>query len=234
MNIYLLQVLSKWLSIFVVSLMSLFGLVNTNEYQTQASNNNFTKNINFVSKVIDYDTIKKYNSKKPIGNEKVLVKGVDGIIYVDTDSNDEVLVKKVKNEVVEIGTGPSGSFVGKVTGYGPDCYGCSKTGTVSCHTKNGGKHSLIKDGVYYKDSEYGKVRILAASRTAFPCGTVISLVKGKTKVTGVVLDSGASMNNAWANGEVWIDLAYKSQSDARKNGIMSGKNINVNVERWGW
>ena len=50
---------------------------------------------------------------------------------------------------------------------------------------------------------------------------------------GVVLDSGSSMRNAWAEGQVWMDLAFESQAAARE-GNATSRNVKFSVQRWGW
>ena len=100
-------------------------------------------------------------------------------------------------------------------------------------TKEGKKHSLTNDGIYYKDSTYGDVRILAADNSGFPCGTIVKVNNGKQEFTGIVLDTGSSMRTAWSNGTVWLDLAFATQNDAKSAG-MSSNNAKFVVQRWGW
>lgn len=229
MNIYLLKTVGKWLSFMILSLSSFLGTNNYQEKNTIVNNLNDTKNQNIVHKVVEYDTEIIYDYSKPSDYEKVITEGQNGISYFD--GKKEVVIQNVINKVVEKGYG---DFVGRITGYGPDCEGCSGYGNLSCRTKSGSKHSLLNDGIYYNDEEYGSVRILAASLDGFPCGTIVEVSKDSTKFLGVVLDTGGSMRDAWSKGEVWMDLAYSSQHEARYNGIISGKNINYKIKRWGW
>lgn len=232
MNITILCTIGKWLSCILFGFLSLFSDTVIQNESLELSNLNENKSYNIVNEVIPYETKVVYNSKIPSTVSKTLVEGEVGI-RTKSETEEMILVKEPVTEVVEKGIGAAGEFVGKLTGYGPDCAGCSKTGTVACHTLNRGTHSLITDGIYYQDSEYGKVRILSAA-TAFPCGTIVKIDNGKVApFYGIVLDRGASMNNAWKNGSVWIDLAYASIADA-KSGGMSGKNIQFSVQRWGF
>ena len=41
------------------------------------------------------------------------------------------------SEIIEIGTGPLNQYIGTLTGYGPDCPGCSAVGNVACRTREG-------------------------------------------------------------------------------------------------
>lgn len=125
-------------------------------------------------------------------------------------------------------------FVGRLTTYSPKCNGCSSLGNVACKTRNKKTFSLIKDGQYYNDTEYGKIRVVAAATSKFRCGTVIEIKKkGKNPVLAVVLDTGGSMRKAWNNKKVWIDLAYTDTKMAKTENLV-GKNIEFNILRYGW
>ena len=234
MNIYLLQAVGKWLSLIIVSTASLFGLINTDEQETVVSNQNESKNLNVVNTVIEHDTEYNYNSSLPSNVQRTLVEGVDGLTYTNKETNEEKLLISPVTEVIEVGTGDYGEYVGRLTGYGPDCPGCSAVGNVACFTKDRTNHSLINDGIYYQDDEYGEVRILAAANNKFPCGTIVLVDNGIMEpFYGVVLDSGSSMRSAWAEGQVWMDLAFESQAAARE-GNATSRNVKFSVQRWGW
>ncbi len=127
--------------------------------------------------IIPYETIRQYNSKLPAGETKITSPGVNGFI-VEYGKVKKTIQEPV-SEIVEVGTGKAIKYTGIMTGYGPDCKGCSKVGNVACHTKDASKHSLINDGIYYEDDTYGEVRILAAYREVFPCGTMIKITNDK-------------------------------------------------------
>lgn len=235
MNVYLLGQIGKWLSLIMVTCISFFNPQVGAKNEMNVDNTNKNKNLTVVNQVIEHDTKTVYNASLPANTTKVITPGIDGIVYVDAQTGTSNIVQPMVTEVVEVGTGDRSDYLGRLSGYGPDCPGCSKVGNVACHTKNGGKHSLIKDGEYYQDDEYGRVRILAAAREKFPCGTIVEITKpGIAPFYGVVLDSGGSMVTAWKeHGTVWMDLAYTSQAAARVGGI-SGTNIEFSVKRWGW
>ncbi len=233
MNIYLLDVLSKIVRILVVSMISLFHSFTLTTTSLIASNTTIHKSLNANNKVIEHTTVIRYNEKVPSTISKVVTKGIDGVVYVDEKKQEKVL-REMTPEVVEQGTGAQGEYTGKLSGYGPDCPGCSKVGNVACYTREGKKHSLIHDGIYYHDTEFGQVRILSAARDKFPCGTVMKIDNGKVEpYLAIVLDSGASMVNAWKKGTVWIDLAYESNAAVRY-GNTSGSHVKFSVQRWGW
>lgn len=187
-----------------------------------------------TNEVVPYSTDYVYNESRPSTSEPlVLEKGINGLSLTYDGLNYKTL-STVKNEVIEIGTGKAGEYTGTLTGYGPDCPGCSLVGNVSCLTHEGTKHSLINDGVYYNDYEYGISRIIAADNSAFPCGTIINIENSNMeKFTAIVLDTGYTMRNAWRNGVVWIDVAFPTEKEAGF-GLPTNTNTNFSVQRWGW
>lgn len=230
MNIFLIQVIGNFVNFLTVTILSLFGMLNS--VDTEIKNSDVTKNSYIENQTINYSTVYQYNSKIPSNISRVLVKGEDGIVYVNNYDNTQIVLKEVVNEIVEVGTGAQGMFQGRLTGYGPDCSGCSSVGNVSCRTKEGLNHSLINNGITYTDQEYGEVRILAAATSAFPCGTIIAVDNGiLTPFYAIVLDSGYDMRNAWQNGNVWFDLAFESQASVTN---VSNKTALFSVQRWGW
>ena len=125
-------------------------------------------------------------------------------------------------------------YVGKMTGYGADCIGCSGTGALSCRASDGSRHTLTENGEYYNDATYGTVRIVAAALDKFPCGTIVKVDHPALGTFyAVVMDTGGSMRNAWANGYVWMDLAYRTESDPEIYATTSN-NTTYSVQRWGW
>ena len=193
-----------------------------------------TMTISVTNEVVPYETEYVYNDKKPsTAREFIITEGINGLDYT-YDGLNYIHLSDVKNEVVEVGTGKAGEYVGTLTGYGPDCYGCSSSGNVSCITIEGSKHSVTKDGVYYSDSAYGKLRILAADNGEFPCGTVVIISNNKIgEIKGIVLDTGITMVNATRNGQIWFDLAFVSESEAAAAGV-TNSNTKFSVQRWGW
>ncbi len=132
--------------------------------------------------------------------------------------------EKIEEEVV----------VGKMTGYGADCIGCSGVGALSCRAADGSRHTLTENGEYYNDTTYGTVRIVAAALDKFPCGTIVKVDHPALgSFYAVVMDTGGSMKRAWNNGYVWMDLAFKTESDPDIYATTSS-NTTYSVQRWGW
>ena len=197
--------------------------------------NNIGSMISITTNEVDpYDTEYIYIENIPSTADPVVLKeGINGLDYT-YDGLNYIHLSDKSTEIVQKGSGKPGEFTGRMTGYGPDCPGCSTIGNVACLTKEGKRHSLTNDGLYYEDSIYGKVRILAADNSAFPCGTIVKVDNGTLKeFYGIVLDSGYTMRKAWQEGTVWMDLAFSSQKEAKTGGATSSK-TNYSVQRWGW
>ena len=114
-------------------------------------------------------------------------------------------------------------FIGTLTGYGPDCPGCG--GRVACYP-----NPDVRNGnIYYNDNDYGKIRILAADKS-IPCGSIVHIKNYKfvdnNEFIGIVLDRGSSIVG------LTMDLLYPSEADT----VIIGRqrNIEFNIERWGW
>lgn len=99
------------------------------------------------------------------------------------------------------------TVVGNLTGYGPDCYGCSgKTSTG---------HNLY-ESIYYDDLEYGTLRILAADYS-FPDYSVFRVtIPGRESFLAIVLDRGG--NVGYGKGTLF-DLAFETESDPNIIGL---------------
>ena len=114
-------------------------------------------------------------------------------------------------------------FMGTLTGYGPDCPGC--LGMVYCSPNP----NVQNGNIYFNDSTYGKIRILAADYS-IPCGSIIRIKNFKfipgNEFIGIVLDRGSAIVG------LTMDLLYPSEKDT----VIIGRqrNINFTIERWGW
>ncbi len=226
----------KYLGVsLLISILTITGILTSgnliSEKKFEVKNLNQTKNSIAFTKVIEYDTVETYNNKIPTGVTITRKKGHTGLAYVD-ENNNETIIESPKNAEIEIGTGDEANYVGKMTGYGADCIGC--TGTLACKTKNGSYHNLIKDGTTYNDEEYGNVKIIAAALEKFPCGTIIKVENPNLGTfNAIVLDTGGAMKNAWNNGIIHIDLAYLTETDPALH-LSTSSNVKYSVQRWGF
>ena len=119
-------------------------------------------------KILDYETEYVFAENYAEDEEFIISKGEKGYSYIE---NDQEVTKEPVKEVVKKGTRTNNDFSGTLTGYGPDCKGCSKIGTVACSTKDNKNWSLINDGIIYEDEDYGSVNIVASDHLLFsgPC-----------------------------------------------------------------
>ena len=226
----------KYLGVsLLISILTITGILTSgnliSEKKFEVKNLNQTKNSIAFTKVIEYDTVETYNNKIPTGVTITRKKGHTGLAYVD-ENNNETIIESPKNAEIEIGTGDEANYVGKMTGYGADCIGC--TGTLACKTKNESYHNLIKDGTTYNDEEYGNVKIIAAALEKFPCGTIIKVENPNLGTfNAIVLDTGGAMKSAWNNGIIHIDLAYLTETDPALH-LSTSSNVKYSVQRWGF
>lgn len=164
------------------------------------------------------NSIKTYNINQ--------VKSVEAVHIVTKYNNLLVNAKPYKVSTVEqaatIGSTKPVSFAGTLTGYGPDCVGCN--GRVGCPPRQ----NVTNGNIYYGDSEYGLIRIVAADKN-IPCGSIVRISNfsfiGKTFLA-IVLDRGGAIV-----GET-MDLLYSSEAET----VIVGRqyNIQFDIIRWGW
>lgn len=234
MNIYLLELLGRWIAFLFVSLISFFGNFSLKENVINTNNDINNKSLSIINTVIPYETITNIKSNIPRNVKRVITEGQDGIVLKNDNGEIISVYQEVINKVVETGKAEIGSYVGRMTGYGPDCKTCSGVGTVACRNADRKNHNLINDGIYYDDKDYGKVRILSATKELFACGTIIEVKRNNETFIGVVMDRGSAMENAWKNkSQVLIDLAFETEQNPEIFKATSS-NVEYNVKRWGW
>lgn len=128
------------------------------------------------------------------------------------ESNDEKVESNIDFPVIE-------ELIGNLSGYGPDCYGCTSNLTAS------GRY-VGEGNIYYEDSTYGKIRIVAADR-AYPFGTIVRISNvdfyNKEPFYAIVLDRGGDIGK---NKKFLFDLLFASESEA----YQLGKEVNVKYE----
>lgn len=210
-----LLVLSGLLFFLVIS-----ATMRTIKIDKSLSKNKVTKTI-----VYEYDLDKMVSSYNFVEVKKEEVKEV-AEEKIQQNQQEETKLEETNDETAV--------YVGKMTGYGADCAGCSGTGALSCKTSDGSRHTLSENGEYYNDSTYGTVRIVAADLSTFPCGTIVKVQHPSLGTfNAVVMDTGGSVKNAMKNGLVWMDLAFKTESDPSIYSTTSS-NTTYTVLRLGW
>ncbi len=158
------------------------------------------------------------NNVKAVKSSRIIHEYGDGILKTYNTklvTNTSDIKKYGKNNKIE--------FTGTLTGYGPDCPGC--LGMVYCSPNP----NVLNGNIYFNDSQYGKLRILAADYS-IPCGSIVHIenynfVDGK-EFTGIVLDRGSAIVG------LTMDLLYPSEADTVVIGRQ--RNIHFTIERWGW
>lgn len=111
--------------------------------------------------------------------------------------------------------------VGSLSAYGPDCVGCSGYLATGFNAMGG--------NIYYNDSTYGTVRIVAGDRT-YPFGTIVQ-VQGTSlgDFYAIVLDRGGGVG---FGKRFLFDLLCNSEGEADQVG--SFWNVTFNVMRYGY
>lgn len=126
-------------------------------------------------------------------------------------SKEEIAVQEIveENTTVEkveevVSVSENEILTGKMSGYGPDCVGCSG------YLANG---KYVGDGnIYYDDSEYGRVRIVAGDKK-YKFGTIVRI---NDSMLAIVLDRGGAIG---IGKKFMFDLLYESEVEANKNGV---------------
>ena len=108
---------------------------------------------------------------------------------------------------------------GAISSYGPDCVGCSGTLASGFYAGNG--------NIYYQDSTYGSVRIVAGDRS-YPFGTIVK-VSGTPlgDFNAIVLDRGGGIG---FGKRFLFDLLFPSEAE----GFGSYWNITFTIFRYGY
>ena len=132
---------------------------------------------------------------------------------------EEVLDKnKPKDVVIEV-------LVGSMSGYGPDCYGCTSGLTAS------GKY-VGNGNIYYDDPTYGTIRIVAAD-ASYPFGTIVKIsnvdLYNNEPFYAIVLDRGGDIGKG---RRFLFDLLFASEKETHQLGV--DYNVNYEIVRLGY
>lgn len=155
---------------------------------------------------------------KEVVEEVVKEEIVEDVLLEDEADSDDAVVEKESlptvSDVLE-------SHVGTMSGYGPDCRGCS--GFLAS-----GKY--VGDGnVTYYDSDYGNVRILAGD-VSIPFGSIVRVKNSRVpEFLGIVLDRGGSIG---FGKKFLFDLLYPSEDIALNDEV--SYNTTFEILRFGY
>ncbi len=188
----ILYMIRNQLCVILVLIVMFFIIVSGNKKEEV-----ITYNVSSINSIQAVHLVSKYNAE------------VVETIYASNMS--EILQYGQTNPVI---------FQGTMTGYGPDCVGCS--GIVSCPPRN----DVRNGNIYFADNEYGTLRIVAADAN-IPCGTVVKISGDRLgeQITAVVLDRGGVIKGTL------MDLLMPSE---RASNSVGRQNVTYEIIRWGW
>lgn len=140
---------------------------------------------------------------------------------VEEKEEQEKLQEELRQqEIIESSNLASGT--GTITGYGPDCIGCSGI-TASGYD--------VRDTIYYEDDLYGQINIIAADRS-LPFGTIVrfkNLPYFDADLIAIVLDRGGAIG---FNKARQFDLLFASEALSYDFGIYY--NVQFEILRYGF
>jgi 3D (Asp-Asp-Asp) domain-containing protein len=183
-------------------------------------NNNLNKTSDVVSNLF-----MKENSSTPIETSKSDNKEKEEVV-VELKSSEVVTPAPAVVEEPEVVVPPVYQYVSlytymgmTLTGYGPNCYGCSGYTSTGHDAHN----------IYYSDSEYGAVRVVAADKSISFCTIVrISNIPNMDPVIAIVLDRGSDVGFA-DHQSTNMDLLAANESEA----IHKTSGVNIDILRYG-
>ena len=191
------------------------------------------ENIDIISELTNLEiaslSINKISSLKPFENcanlkelylRKNNISNIEEIAYLNDLSDKEAI----------------DTFTGTITAYGPDCAGCMGITASGYKVANRTSAGFETITTTYLDEDFGELRILAAARSKFPFGTVIRITGDRINgsISGIVLDTGGAMVNAWNEGSILIDLLFSTEKSQAVYDFGRQRNVKFEVLRYGY
>lgn len=159
---------------------------------------------------VEEDTTDEDEKEEASSNEKEEAKEEDVVEEVSAPMPDPQPV----SDVLE-------TQVGSLSGYGPDCRGCTGFLSSGRDVRNG--------NIYYQDSTYGQVRILAGDKS-YSYGTIVRVKSSRLGTfLAIVLDRGGSVGFGKSH---LFDLLYSSSAEALANEV--SYNTTFEILRYGY
>lgn len=152
-----------------------------------------------------------WNEGTPKIIEHVIEKVYKNGNHVEETEVQTNVIDEGQARTIAIGTGPITTFVANMTAYDVQSAGGSR---VACKP-----YTDVSSTIYYNDSTYGSIRIVAAGKD-YPCGTIVD-IDGIGKA--IVLDRGSAITDN--------DLDLLVNTNAWDFGR---KYKQTKVLRWGW
>lgn len=177
------------------------------------SNSDFEEEISFNDSLEEEDFYDENNSSSVVLVEEV-EKEEKAVVKEETLLPTEVSSIEKEDEVLE-------RQKGGLSAYGPDCVGCS--GYLAS-----GKY-VLDGNIYYNDSQYGTVRIVAGDKK-YSYGTIVRIKSNKVgnDILAIVLDRGG----VGLSKKFMFDLLCKSESEAWAFGSFS--DVEFEILRYGY
>lgn len=168
-----------------------------------------------TSKETNYIVASNINTVKSIESSRI----INQIKEVEKEEVEEYIKVYSVNDIIN-NQNKKIEFDGTITGYGPDCLGCS--GILACPPNQ----NVLNNNIFYNDITYGEIRILAAD-PSIPCGSIIKVSNyDNQEFIGIVLDRGKDIHG------LTMDLLFESE---HTNSYLGRRyNINFKIERWGY
>lgn len=206
--------------ILVGALFLIITLSNTKENNLEVNSKDFNKLSEFVYNDEEIIVL----PEEEVVQEEVIEEEIkENIIETKQEQQEETKVETIDNyfmtkEVIN-------TYVGKLTGYGPDCYGCGNFNTNMVKTASGYHIANIVDGVIepafvttYTDSEFGEVRIVAADKTIPYYSIVRITIPNNDPIIAIVLDRGSTVGITDCSSTrgclTMFDLLFATESQA--------------------
>lgn len=145
---------------------------------------------------------------------EVLGNDLDYSTIIEDDDFDTIVVDNT-NDILEVQTGG-------LSGYGPDCVGCSGYLASGIYAGDG--------NIYYNDPFYGVVRIVAGDKK-YPFGSIVKIKSNliDSDILAIVLDRGGVVG---LDGKYMFDLLFQTEKDAYSFG--SFQNTTFEILRYGY
>ena len=176
------------------------------------------------SEIIKVENITKENKISDESKEDNKIEQNSESIKYENENNTtkeetkkEIIVEETKlSEIIE-------TQIGKMSGYGPNCNGCS--GYLS-------SGNYVGDGnVYYNDKTYGNIRIVAGDYK-YKFGSIIRIKNSKVSsnaILAIVLDRGSSIG---IDKKYMFDLLFPTEQEALKYEV--SYNVTFEILRIGY
>lgn len=192
-------------------------VVEKNENFIEDQNEIEDENSSLSTESVEKNLIQEKKEDKPVEKKDNDVKVVEkkennsNSVEIKDDSKDKESTKEENNQPSNVTYNVIETLTGKISGYGPDCYGCTSNRTSSGR--------FIGDGqIYYEDKTFGKIRIVAGDKK-YPYGTVVKISNYYNEpILAVVLDRGGEVG---IEKKFMFDLLFETEKDALKMGSRS-------------